>query len=314
MGVALMPAVHLELDGASMLALNAIIALMMFGASLELRREDFTRILRVPKAPLIGMLVQFLLLPAGACLLANLLPIDPQLALGMLLVATCPSGSFSNVMTWLARGNVAVSASVTAVSGLFAGVFTPFNFAFYASLAPETRAVLSRIHIDPVDLLAMVLLVLILPMLAGMMLGRRRPTLARRLEKPMRVFSLLVLAAFVVMAFVKNYQQFISYFHLFFWLVLLLNGAALALGYLCARACRLAEADVRAVTLESGIHNSALGMALILTFFPEAGGMLLIAAFWGCWQLVTGLGLALFWSRRAPLPGTALTQPAQPAR
>ena len=102
-----MPTVHLEFAGASMLALNAIIALMMFGVSLELRREDFARIVRAPKAPLIGMLIQFLLLPASACLLANLLPIDPQLALGMLLVATCPSGSFSNVMTWLARGNVA---------------------------------------------------------------------------------------------------------------------------------------------------------------------------------------------------------------
>lgn len=300
-----MPTVHLEFAGASMLALNAIIALMMFGVSLELRREDFARIVHAPKAPLIGMFIQFLLLPASACLLANLLPIDPQLALGMLLVATCPSGSFSNVMTWLARGNVAVSASVTAVSGLSAGFFTPFNFALYASLAPETRALLTQIRIDPLELLATVLLVLVAPILAGMALGRRRPQLARRLEKPMRVFSLLVLAAFVVMAFIKNYAQFVAYFHLFFWLVALLNGAALGLGYLCARACRLGEADVRAVTLESGIHNSALGMALILTFFPEAGGMLLIAAFWGCWQLLTGLGLALFWSRRAPLPKLA---------
>ncbi|WP_371367365.1 bile acid:sodium symporter family protein [Pseudomonas sp. QL9] len=298
--------VHLEFANSSMLALNAIIALMMFGVSLELRREDFTRILRAPKAPLIGMLVQFLLLPAGACLLANLLPIDPQLALGMILVATCPSGSFSNVMTWLARGNVAVSASVTAVSGLSAGFFTPFNFALYASLAPNTRALLTQIHIDPLELVGTVVLVLLLPMLAGMFLGRQRPGLARRLEKPMRIFSLLVLAAFVGMAFVKNYQQFLGYFHLFFWPVLLLNGGALLLGYLCARLCRLGEADVRAVTLESGIHNSALGMALILTFFPEASGMLLIAAFWGCWQLLSGSLLALYWSRRAPAAGSAL--------
>lgn len=301
-----MNAVHLEIADGSMLALNAIIALMMFGVSLELRRDDFTRILRSPKAPLIGMLVQFLLLPAGACLLASLLPIDPQLALGMLLVATCPSGSFSNVMTWLARGNVAVSASVTAVSGLSAGFFTPFNFALYASLAPSTRALLTQIRIEPLELLGTVLLVLLLPMLAGMFLGQRRPQLARRLEKPMRIFSLLVLAAFVGMAFAKNFQQFLGYFHLFFWPVLLLNAGALLLGYLCARLCRLSAADVRAVTLESGIHNSALGMALILTFFPEASGMLLIAAFWGCWQLLSGSLLALYWSKRAPAAAGAL--------
>lgn len=295
-----MPEVHLEFSGSSMIALNAIIALMMFGVSLELRRDDFTRILRQPKAPVIGMLVQFLLLPAATCLLTILLPIDPELALGMILVATCPSGTFSNIMTWMARGNVAVSASVTAVSGLSAGIFTPLNFALYAGLNPATRDRLTQIHIDPLELVGVVVLVLILPMLLGMALGKHRPQLARRLEKPMRQLSLLVMLGFVGMAFAKNFQQFMAYFHLFFWLVLLLNGTALLLGYTCARLWKLPDADVRAVTLESGIHNSALGMALILTFFPQAGGMLLIAAFWGCWQLFSGLVLAQLWARREP--------------
>ena len=101
-----MPNVNLEFSPVAMIALNAIIALMMFGVSLELRADDFRRILRAPKAPAIGMLVQFLLLPAATCGLTVLLPIDPHLALGMILVATCPSGTFSNIMTWLARGNV----------------------------------------------------------------------------------------------------------------------------------------------------------------------------------------------------------------
>lgn len=296
-----MPNVNLEFSPVAMIALNAIIALMMFGVSLELRADDFRRILRAPKAPAIGMLVQFLLLPAATCWLTVLLPIDPHLALGMILVATCPSGTFSNIMTWLARGNVAVSASVTAVSSLTAGIFTPLNFALYAGLNPETRALLTTISVDPAELLAMVVLVLILPMIAGMALGKRRPHLARKLEKPLRHFSLLVLLAFVGGALVKNVEQFIEHFHLFFWLVVTLNTMALGLGYLCARLWRLSAADVRAVTLETGIHNSALGMALIFTFFPQAGGMLLIAAFWGCWQLLAGLLLALYWSRRAPL-------------
>jgi BASS family bile acid:Na+ symporter len=302
-----MPEVHLEFSGGSMIALNAIIALMMFGVSLELRHDDFARILRQPKAPAIGMLVQFLLLPAATCLLTILLPIDPELALGMILVATCPSGTFSNIMTWMARGNVAVSASVTAVSGLSAGIFTPLNFALYAGLNPATRDRLTQIHIAPLELVGVVLLVLILPMLLGMALGRHKPQLAQRLEKPLRQLSLLVMLGFVGMAFAKNFQQFMGYFHLFFWLVLLLNGTALLLGYTCARLWKLPDADVRAVTLESGIHNSALGMALILTFFPQAGGMLLIAAFWGCWQLFSGLVLAQFWARREPRAAVAAT-------
>jgi BASS family bile acid:Na+ symporter len=295
-----MPAVNLEFSPSAMIALNAIIALMMFGVSLELRADDFKRILRAPKAPLIGMLVQFILLPASTCLLTIALPIDPSLALGMILVATCPSGTFSNIMTWLGRGNVAVSASVTAVSSVTAGIFTPLNFALYAGLNPNTRALLTEISVDPIELLLMVLLVLVLPMVLGMLLGKRQPQLAHKLEKPLRNFSLLVMLAFVGGAFAKNFTQFIEYFHLFFWLVVALNCMALLLGYICARLWRLPEADVRAVTLETGIHNSALGMALIFTFFPQAGGMLLIAAFWGCWQLLSGLILALYWSRNPP--------------
>ncbi|WXL24123.1 bile acid:sodium symporter family protein [Ectopseudomonas mendocina] len=295
-----MTAVNLEFSPTAMIGLNAIIALMMFGVSLELRVDDFRRILLAPKAPLIGMLVQFVLLPASTCLLTILLPIDPSLAMGMILVATCPSGTFSNIMTWIGRGNVAVSASVTAVSSVTAGIFTPLNFALYAGINPQTRALLTEISVDPISLLLMVLLVLILPMALGMFIGKIRPLLAQKLERPLRNFSLLVLIAFVGGAFIKNYDQFLEHFHLFFWLVVLLNTMALGLGYICARLWRLPEADVRAVTLETGIHNSALGMALIFTFFPQAGGMLLIAAFWGCWQLLAGLLLALYWSRSAP--------------
>ncbi|MBB2497028.1 bile acid:sodium symporter family protein [Aquipseudomonas ullengensis] len=301
-----MPAVNLEFSPAAMIALNLIIALMMFGVSLELRADDFKRILRTPKAPLIGLLVQFVLLPASTCLLTVLLPIDPSLALGMILVSTCPSGTFSNIMTWLGRGNVAVSASVTAVSSITAGIFTPLNFALYAGLNPNTRALLTEISVDPVELLVMVALVLVLPMVLGMLLGKRRPNLAHKLEKPLRNFSLLVMLAFVGGAFSKNFAQFTEHFHLFFWLVVGLNAMALILGYLCARLWRLPEADVRAVTLETGIHNSALGMALIFTFFPQSGGMLLIAAFWGCWQLLAGLVLALYWSRRPPADSAAV--------
>jgi BASS family bile acid:Na+ symporter len=296
-----MPAVNLEFSPSAMIALNVIIALMMFGVSLELRADDFKRILRKPKAPAIGMLVQFFLLPASTCLLTIVLPIDPSLALGMILVATCPSGTFSNITTWLARGNVAVSASVTAVSSVTAGIFTPLNFAIYAGLNPQTRALLTEISVDPIELLLMVLLVLVLPMVLGMIFGKRYPQMAHTLEKPLRTFSLLVMLAFVGGAFAKNFEQFIEHFHLFFWLVVTLNFMALLLGYLCARLWRLPEADVRAVTLETGIHNSALGMALIFTFFPQAGGMLLIAAFWGCWQLLSGLILAFYWSRNPPL-------------
>jgi BASS family bile acid:Na+ symporter len=300
----------LQFDAASLILLNIIMACMMFGVSLSLRLEDFRRIALAPIAPLAGMVAQFVLLPAATCLFTWALNIDPELALGMILVSACPGGSFSNVMTWLARGNVAVSISMTAVSSLAATVLTPLNFALYGWLNPHTRDYLTQISLEPASMLMLVLLVLALPMVLGMVTGRRLPGFVARSEKPLRVISLLVFISFVAIAFSKNFGLFIERFHSFFWLVVCHNLLALLLGYGMARLCRLPHSDRRAVTLEVGIQNSGLGLVILFTFFPDAGGMLLITAFWGVWHLVSGLTLSQFWARR-PLPADdpAVQQP-----
>ncbi len=290
-----------ELALPDLTVLNVLLAFMMFGVSLTLRLEDFRRILRAPVAPVAGLLAQFVLLPAGTCLATYLLDIDPELALGMILVASCPGGSFSNVLTWLARGNVAVSVSMTAVSSLAATVLTPLNFALYGGLNPHTRELMTDIDVDRGDLLLLVLLVLAVPMLLGSSLGTRFPRFAERSEKPLRVASMLVFLAFVAIAFGNNVGLFLDEFQTFFWLVACHNALALGLGYAMARSLRLPVSDRRAVTLEVGIQNSGLGLVIGFTFFPELGGVLLITAFWGVWHLVSGLAIAQLWSRR-PLP------------
>lgn len=307
-----MEAVHIQFDPSSLVLINIIVAVMMFGVSLDLRGEDFKRILLAPKAPVIGLIAQFLLLPALTCLACWALRIDPQLALGMTLIAACPGGSFSNIMTWMARGSVAVSVSMTAVSSVAASVLTPLNFGLYAWLNPYTRPLLSEIAMDPLSLLLMVILVLGVPLALGMFIGRRFPGLSRKVEKPLRVFALAVMLGFVALAFGKNVEQFLSHFHLFFWLVVAHNAMALSIGYGCARLSRLPEAERRAITLEVGIQNSALGLVIIFTFFPQVTGMLLIAAFWGCWHLVSGMGLAYYWSRRPPTDETQLAPALAP--
>ncbi|MDH0701342.1 bile acid:sodium symporter family protein [Pseudomonas toyotomiensis] len=302
-----MEQVNIAFDPSSLVLINLIVALMMFGVSLDLRAEDFRRIARAPKAPVIGMLAQFVLLPALTCLACWALAIEPQLALGMTLIAACPGGSFSNIMTWMARGNVALSVSMTAVSSVVASVLTPLNFALYAWLNPHTRPLLTQIELDPLGLLLLVLLVLGLPLLAGMWIGRRFPQLTLKVEKPLRLFALLVMLGFVALAFSRNLEQFTRHFHLFFWLVVAHNALALSIGYLSARLSGLSVADRRALTLEVGIQNSALGLVIIFTFFPQASGMLLIAAFWGCWHLISGLSLAWLWSRRPPAADALLS-------
>lgn len=288
---------QIQFDPSSLILLNALLALMMFGVSLTLRPADFRLAVTRPRPVFAGLFAQFLLLPAATCLATWLLRIDPALALGMMLVAACPGGAFSNIMTWLARGNVAVSVSMTAVSSLAATVLTPLNFALYGWLNPYTRDLLVSIAVDAGDIVLLVLAVLGLPLLIGMAVGRRFPRLAARVEPPLRIFALLVFLAFVGIAFGNNFALFIERFHTFFWLVAAHNGMALLLGAAMGRLMRLSTPDRRAVTLEVGIQNSGLGLVILFTFMPAAGGMMLITAFWGVWHLVSGLTLSSIWAR-----------------
>lgn len=292
-------ALPIEFDPASLILLNVIMACMMFGVSLSLRLEDFKRIALAPIAPLAGLFAQFLLLPLATCLFTWALKIDAELALGMILVASCPGGSFSNIMTWLAKGNVAVSVSMTAVSSMAATVLTPLNLAFYGWLNPYTREYLTQITLEPGGILLLVLLVLALPLVLGMVTGRQLPGLVARSEKPLRIVSLLVFLGFVAIAFSNNFDLFIERFHSFFWLVVVHNLLALSLGYGMGVLLKLPVADRRAVTMEVGIQNSGLGLVILFTFFPEAGGMMLITAFWGVWHLVSGITLSQIWARTA---------------
>lgn len=293
-------AIPLRFDPEQLRSLNILLAIMMFGVSLSLRPESFRHVVQAPRASVVGLIAQYVLVPAFTCLGAWAFRIDPTLALGMMLVAACPSGSFSNVLTWLARGNVALAVSLTAVSSVLAPVVMPLNFALYAWLNPLTRPLLREISIPAGGIVGLVLGVLVLPLIAGMMVGRRFPAFAARADKPLRFVATLVFMLFVAKAFISNIQLFLEKFDTFFWIVIVQNAMALATGYGMARLAGLGEADRRAMTIEVGIHNTGLGLAVLFTFFPEAGGMMLIAAFWGVWHLVSGLALAQWWSRRAP--------------
>jgi BASS family bile acid:Na+ symporter len=292
----------MRFDPDSLILLNAILALMIFGVSMRLRVTDFSRIIQRPIAPVAGLVAQFLLLPAATCAATWALKLEPEIALGMILIAACPGGNFSNIMTFMARGSVAVSVSMTAVSSLAAIVLTPINFAFYGWLNPHTREYLTEIAIDPGNILLLVVLVLGVPLVLGMLAGRHWPALAEKSEKPLRAFSLLALLGFAGIAFAMNFNVFLERFHTFVWLVVAHNLLAFGLGFGMARLAGLPAADRRAVTMEVGIQNSGLGLVILFTFFPQAGGMLLIAGFWGVWHLVAGITLAQVWARR-PLAG-----------
>jgi BASS family bile acid:Na+ symporter len=298
MDAAAVDAVRLNFNPAGLLALNAVIGLMMFGIALELKLSDFTRIIKQPKAPAIGLGAQFILLPAFTYLLTLVLPIAPSIALGMILVAACPGGNLSNMMTYLAGGNAAVSVSMTAVSTAAAVIMTPLNLAVWGSLNPATAPILREVSLNPVDVFFTIVMILGIPMALGMLVGRFFPGLVERIRKPFKIIAVCVFLAVVGGALAANWANFINYVGLVALVVAIHNALALNLGYWSGRAAGLPPRDVRAVAIEVGIQNSALGLILVFDFFDGLGGMAIITAWWGIWHIIAGLAVASFWSRR----------------
>jgi len=273
--------VTIQFNPTSLVILNVTMAFMMFGVSLGLKVEDFRNILKSPKAPISGLFTQFLLLPAATFGLIVWLQPEPGLALGMMLVSACPGGSFSNIMTFLARGNVATSVSMTAVSSAAALVMTPLNFLFYANQYAPTAELVRTFSIDPLQVLGLVFLVLGIPLLLGMYVGKRFPSLLPRIETPFRWVALGIFLLFVALAFQANFSLFLEHYAAFAGYVVLHNAIALSLGFGIAKLTKQSPADVRAVTLEVGIQNSGLGLVILFTFMSSQGAAILIAAFWG---------------------------------
>jgi BASS family bile acid:Na+ symporter len=212
-------------------------------------------------------------------------------------------------MTYLARGNAAISISMTAVSTAAAIFMTPFNLAFWGGLNPHTAPILRQVSLSPLDVFTTIVLILGVPLAIGMLLSRAFPSLIDRIRKPFKVFSFLVFVAFVGAALAANWQIFLRVIGLVVFAVFIHNALALSLGYWSGRLFRLDGRDVRAVSIEVGIQNSALGLILIFNFFEGLGGMAIIAAWWGIWHIIAGLSVATFWSRR-PLPGDPEVQAA----
>ncbi len=295
-------AVRLNFSPESLQALNWVIAVIMFGVALDIQLSDFKAVFARPRAPLIGLCCQFFLLPAIACALTLLMqqvaPISPGIALGVILVAACPGGNFSNFLTHFSGGNTALSVTMSSVSTLASILMTPFNIAFWGKLNPHTAPLLKSISIDPVSVLVTVFSILLLPLTLGMVFQRLQPGLSEKLKKPFQGLSLIFLAVIIALALKNNFGYFLQYVGLAAVVVFIVNSVALALGYGMSRWSRLSQQDAQAVSFEVGIQNAGFGLILIFNFFDGLGGMALITAWWGVWHLVSGLVLASFWRRR----------------
>ena len=294
----LVDAVRLSFDADAQWVLNIALAFVMFGVALEISVNDFKQVFKTPKAILVGVCSQFILLPAFTYLLVLILKPYPSMALGMFLVAACPGGNVSNFMTHLAKGNTALSVSLTALATLLSVLMTPLNLQLWGSSYAPTAAILNTISVSPFDMVQLVALLLGLPLAFGMFIHFKFPKIAKQMAKIFKTVSLLFLVVLVFLALYKNRDIFMEYVLYVFWIVLAHNIVAFATGLSVAKLLGLSVKDTRSITIETGIQNSGLGLILVFAFFDGLGGMALIVAFWGIWHLVSGLLLAGYWNKK----------------
>lgn len=285
----------------SLAALNIVLALVLFGIALELKKEDFTALLKNKRSALAALFSHFIILPGITFLLVLILQPPPSVALGMILVGACPGGNMSNFFTHLAKGNTALAVSVTSVSHLLAIMLTPFNFSFYGSMYAPAASLLRQIHVGVLEVLQTIAVVVIIPLVAGMLLAYFKPDFAARVTPVMKKFSLAAFAFFLIAAFASNAGTYVTTLGFVFPIVVTHNALALSSGFLFARLLGLSYADSKTITFETGVQNSGLGLILTFSFFNGLGGMALIAACWGVWHLVSGGALALWWGKQSTI-------------
>ncbi|ABR82904.1 MULTISPECIES: bile acid:sodium symporter family protein [Pseudomonas aeruginosa group] len=272
-------------------AIAPLLGLVMFGMGLTLKGEDFREVARHPLRVLIGVLAQFVIMPGLAWLLCRLLQLPAEIAVGVILVGCCPGGTASNVMTWLSRGDVALSVAITSVTTLLAPLVTPALVWLLASAwLPVSFAAMF------LSILQVVLVPIALGLLAQRLLGERSRHVAEALPL-VSVFSIVVIIAAVVAA---SQARIAESGLLIMAVVMLHNGFGLLLGYLVGKLTGMPLAQRKALAIEVGMQNSGLGAALANAHFSPLAAV--PSALFSVWHNLSGSLLATLFRRLDDTP------------
>jgi BASS family bile acid:Na+ symporter len=295
--------VKLNFNQESVNIMNLAIAFIMFGVALSIRPDHFKTVFLHPKPVVIGTIAQYIVLPAITYLIVLIIRPSTPVALGLILVSSCPGGNVSNLISSISKANITLSVSLTTITTVMSLIMTPFNFAFWGGLYAKHSPLLVPITIDPIEMFRTVFLILGIPVILGMFVGMKFPKFSKRMDRPIQIASIIFFIGFIVAALAGNFSIFLKFIHLIFLLVLLHNGLAFLSGYALPKIFKINEINCRTISIETGIQNSGLGLALIFNpriFPPELnlGGMAMVAAWWGIWHIVAGLILASYWRMR----------------
>lgn len=288
--------VRLDFDPGQLTLMNILLAFIMFGIALDLRLSDFKILLKKPGWILVCLLSQLLALPLMTLAYIYYTDPIPSVVLGLAMVASCPGGNISNFFTHLAKGNTALSIALTSVVTCFSFVFTPLVFAGILYFLPP-NSLAKDISLSPFQVGQTVLLIIVLPLITGMLVNHYQGHLLGRVRKLMKAASLLIFAVFILFALKDNWGLILNYLYQVFSLVVFHNALALTVGFVIGSLFFNRIDNIKTITIETGIQNSGLGLILIFNYFKDLGGMAMVAAFWGVWDMISGLILAYLWGK-----------------
>ena len=302
-------AINVTLNAGGMNTINIVLAFVMYGVALGIKPHMFVDVFKKPKSVVVGVCCQLILLPLLTFLLALLMDkagwISWTMALGMILVASCPGGNISNFISSLSKANIELSVCLTAISTALAVFMTPFNFWLYGNLFLKFAAVHGEVPYLTIplwDVFKTIFILLGIPLTLGILTSHYLPKVAEKLKKPFQYVSVVFFLVMVVLSFMGNMDAFLKCIKYIFVIVLIHNLLALSTGFSMATVFKLPRRDRRTLTIETGIQNSGLGLVLLLgtsifAALPPHGGMLVITAWWGVWHIISGLTVAFFFNR-----------------
>lgn len=281
------------MDNLPTIILAVSLIIIMFGMGLSLTVEDFKRVFIAPKAIIIGLINQLLLLPIIGFILIKFISVPPEIAIGVIILAACPGGPTSNLITHLAKGDTALSVSLTAISSFFTLLTIPFiiNLGLQTVLGENTL-----IQLNIVQTIAQVFVIVLIPVLLGMLLKAKKEAFADRMEKPVRTASAIVFVLVLAGVIIKEKSNLVSYFQQAGIITLILNLMTMALGLLVAKVAKLSFKQGVSISIESGIQNGTLAIS-IATVLLSNTAYAIAPAVYSLIMFFTG-GIIIFWSLR----------------
>lgn len=255
------------MDKISTIILAASLIIIMLGMGLSLVIDDFKRIFVYPKAILIGLTNQLILLPLIGFIIALIFPLKPEIAIGIMILAACPGGPTSNLIAHLAKGDLALSVSLTAISSFITILTIPFivNFALIRFLEQG-----QIIKLDIVSTIAQIFVIIVIPVGLGMMIRKYKESFALKMAKPVRKASGIVVALVIIGVVIKEKENVIPYFQQAGVVALILNIATMLVGFYTAKIFKILDRRAVSISIESGIQNGTLAITIAVVLLGNS--------------------------------------------